>query len=500
MGKLERGTCPKCGKNTVRLQNCWKQKNGEYYPVCRSCLTANVDVQKPQTFLWILKEFDVPFIEHVWVNICKKSFAQDPVRFNAASVMGKYLRTMFMNQYHDMVFDDTYKLAKEQMQERKMYEEAKNKLAQIVDNFEKLQTEEVDIEGVPEDLHMLEGKELVEKAQQNTVTEEEKPELEKEMNADINIDIPNFVQPTIVKKKRGRPKSQKTLEKERRLAELNKDVLYVPAQLDVPTPIAAQPQYFAQQQPQPQPTQQVATSLGAANLQPVDYAANPMAVDEQAILNQLSRNEIQELALKWGSNFLPSEWIKMEEMYNKYSNEFEISVDREESLIALCITSIKMKQALQAGDAQGASRFSSMFDQLRKSSAFTEAQKKEDKKAYVSSIGELVAAVEREGGIIPKFDYQFEVQPDKVDLTLKDNQAYLYNLVKNEMGLGDLIESYIEKLDAAEKQRQEDADGMNLQIQKQEEDDEEYAERWSQNLEDNVASEMDAFFAKIGDA
>ena len=224
-------------------------------------------------------------------------------------------------------------------------------------------------------------------------------------------------------------------------------------------------------------------------------------VDEQSILNDLTPNDVQYLAMKWGSSFKPSEWVKMEEMYQKYCGEFEISVDREAVLISMCKTSINMQRCLDSGDAANAQKFSSMFDQLRKSGAFTEAQKKEEKDHYLDSLGELVAAVEREGGVIPKFDYEFEVNPDKVDLTLKDMKSYTYNLVKNEMGLGDLIESYIQKLEQQmeEEKNKSLSDGLiTSKAEEQQVQNDEYADDWLNNLEDSVAANADEFYAKFG--
>lgn len=226
------------------------------------------------------------------------------------------------------------------------------------------------------------------------------------------------------------------------------------------------------------------------------------SIDEQEILDNLSRKEIQELAIKWGENYAPSEWIKMEEMYQRYAQEFELNVDREEALRNLCKTTIKLNQAIDAGDAATASKFASISDQLRKSGAFTEAQKKEEKKDYISSIGQLVSEVERIGGIIPRFDYKYEVEPDKVDLTLKDNQAYLLNLVKNEMGLGDLIESYIQKLDeAAEQNKTTESLGADLNttyMRDRDEEDEEYANNWLNELEDSIMNDgsLEKFFTE----
>ena len=43
------------------------------------------------------------------------------------------------------------------------------------------------------------------------------------------------------------------------------------------------------------------------------------SVDENEIAAQLQSEEIQYLMLKWGGHYRPSEWIAMEEMYNRYA-------------------------------------------------------------------------------------------------------------------------------------------------------------------------------------
>lgn len=136
----------------------------------------------------------------------------------------------------------------------------------------------------------------------------------------------------------------------------------------------------------------------------------------------------------------------MEELYSKYEEEYELNIDREEILKKVCRISLKMDQTLDAGDMQSFKALSATFDQLRKSGKFTESQKKEEVKRELDSIGELVKFVEREGGIIPQFEDPIECPKDKVDFIIRDIQNYINNLVKDDLGLGNIIESYIEKL------------------------------------------------------
>lgn len=143
----------------------------------------------------------------------------------------------------------------------------------------------------------------------------------------------------------------------------------------------------------------------------------------------------------------------MEETYTKYANEYELNVDRELTLKQICKLELKMDQALDLGDASTYKSLQTAYDALRKSAKFTEAQNKEGQTRYLDSIGELVRFCELEGGIIPQMPPPDEYPEDKIDFCIKDMKQYNYNLVTKELGLGNLIESYIEKLEQQEKDK-----------------------------------------------
>jgi hypothetical protein len=151
----------------------------------------------------------------------------------------------------------------------------------------------------------------------------------------------------------------------------------------------------------------------------------------------------------------------MEDTYTKYANEYELNVDRELTLKQICKLELKMDQALDVGDASTYKSLQSSYDALRKSAKFTEAQNKEGQTRYLDSIGELVLFCEKEGGIIPQIPLPDDYPEDKIDFCIKDMKQYNYNLVTKELGLGNLIESYIEKLEQAEKDKAASEDMMN---------------------------------------
>lgn len=429
--------CKECGKSKPETR-FWHHKDGSGFEICKNCACKYIDNKKPSTFLWILKEADVPFIEERWIELCRKKYSKDPARFGSNSVIGTYLRTMYMRNFIDYSYSDTLELNKRVIDERKQEAENRERAKEKAKEFEK-EVKAISFSGDLLDSAIPDPPSSEEKYEIDSIFQEE---IEEPKRPVLSSGDYNKIPATAYKGKRG--------------------------------------------------------ELESNNISTYDI----IDVDEQAILNDLTPNDVQYLAMKWGSSFKPSEWVKMEEMYQKYCNEFDISVDREAVLISMCKTSINMQRCLDSGDAANASKFSTMFDQLRKSGAFTEAQKKEEKSHYLDSIGELVGTVEREGGVIPKFDYEFEVNPDKVDLTLKDMKSYTYNLVKNEMGLGDLIESYIQKLEQQmeEEKNKSLSDGLiTSKADEQQVQNDEYADDWLNNLENSIAANADELYAKIGD-
>lgn len=130
------------------------------------------------------------------------------------------------------------------------------------------------------------------------------------------------------------------------------------------------------------------------------------------------------------------------------TSSFDIQdADTINSLILICKTNLKMNQCLDQGDIEGFQKLSKVSESLRKSAKFTAAQNKEEKNDYVDSIGELVSVCEREG-FIPR--YSLDIPQDKVDITLKDMENYLYKLVTQDLGFGQQIENALKKIQLQE--------------------------------------------------
>ena len=176
------------------------------------------------------------------------------------------------------------------------------------------------------------------------------------------------------------------------------------------------------------------------------FSENSEIVQEQmdSLISELTQEDKKVLAMKWGALYRPEEWIELEKDYNNMMNSFDIQdADTINTLILICKTNLKMNQALDAGDIEGYQKLSKVSESLRKSAKFTAAQNKEQKNDYVDCVGELVTMCEKDG-FIPRFET--DIPQDKVDLTLKDMENYLYKLVTQDLGFGQQIEDALKKI------------------------------------------------------
>lgn len=90
---------------------------------------------------------------------------------------------------------------------------------------------------------------------------------------------------------------------------------------------------------------------------------------------------------------------------------------------------------------------------MRKSAKFTAAQNKEDKNNCVDSVGQMVSFCEKEGGKIPKF--KIEAQLDIVDKIVQDLKDYTRSLIYEDATLARQIEDYIKKKEISDEIKKE---------------------------------------------
>ena len=115
----EKYTCEKCGR-TIDSVNFYTSKNKEKYPpdgrmnICKKCLCMHVNSWEPTTFLNILKEIDIPYIEVEWNSLLEK-YGRDPRKVSGTTIMGRYISKMKLKQWSSYGWADTETLAKNQL-------------------------------------------------------------------------------------------------------------------------------------------------------------------------------------------------------------------------------------------------------------------------------------------------------------------------------------------------------------------------------------------------
>ena len=107
MGNLK--ACQKCGKVMDEEAQFYLRKDGTRMDLCKKCLTMHIDNFNPETFLWILKDMDLPYIPEEWNVLRDRAFAKNP-NLNGMSVFGKYLSKMKLKQWKQYGWEDSEKL------------------------------------------------------------------------------------------------------------------------------------------------------------------------------------------------------------------------------------------------------------------------------------------------------------------------------------------------------------------------------------------------------
>ena len=86
--------CSKCGR-TMADTNFYTYKNGSKCELCKSCLTMHVNNFEPDTYMWLLEKFDVPYIEAEWNVLRDRAYQKDPYKMTGMSVFGKFTGNVY---------------------------------------------------------------------------------------------------------------------------------------------------------------------------------------------------------------------------------------------------------------------------------------------------------------------------------------------------------------------------------------------------------------------
>ena len=115
--------CSKCRK-TMALVNFYTYRDGTKCDLCKNCLTMHVNNFEPDTFLWILEKFDVPYIPSEWNSLRDKAYAKDPHKVTGMTVLGKYFSKMKLKQWKNYRWSDTEMLMAQEEQQDALHNNA----------------------------------------------------------------------------------------------------------------------------------------------------------------------------------------------------------------------------------------------------------------------------------------------------------------------------------------------------------------------------------------
>lgn len=114
--------CEKCGL-TKDDKEFYTSNNLEKYPTgrmnqCKKCMTMHVDNWDPETYKWIIKEADVPYIPDEWNKVLAK-WGADPTKLTGMTIIGKYFSKMKLKQYKNDRWADSERLQQEREEEKR---------------------------------------------------------------------------------------------------------------------------------------------------------------------------------------------------------------------------------------------------------------------------------------------------------------------------------------------------------------------------------------------
>ena len=121
-GEKDKYYCEKCNK-WMGENEFFTYKDGSKTEFCKQCLTMHIDNFDENTFLWLLKKMDVPYIPAEWNTLRDRIYEKDPSKLKSGSVFGRYLSKMKLKQWRQYSWDDSEKLQQEYAETAAKHEE-----------------------------------------------------------------------------------------------------------------------------------------------------------------------------------------------------------------------------------------------------------------------------------------------------------------------------------------------------------------------------------------
>lgn len=124
--------CPLCLRILEEKKDFYFYKDFKTsYWICKECTKKDINDYDPETFLWLCKDFDIPYIEEEWATL------RDRVMKKRASysVFGKYLSKMKLCSWRTYTYKDTAKINKMITEKRVFKEERDQELKELYERL-----------------------------------------------------------------------------------------------------------------------------------------------------------------------------------------------------------------------------------------------------------------------------------------------------------------------------------------------------------------------------
>ena len=400
--------CKKCNR-TMAPVKFYAYRDGTKCELCKECLTMHVNTYDESTYLWIMEKFDIPYIPSEWKRRREAEFEKAYAKAAAAGAKDP------QKAAYDMTRGNSAIVGK-YISQMKLSQWLKYHWADTERLKEELEAKKIEqAERLANDESLAHYKEDYEKG---LISEAEYLTY---LGTDEKKDIPMSLE-------------------EQFLAEGGPDRV---SQVKEPE--------FKQ--------------VGGGGVYPV----NDHPYEEIEIIDvgqDLTQEDKIYLAMKWGQLYTAADWVRLEKLYKEFEETFDIQgAARIDTLKMICKTSLKMNQAIDAGDIDSYQKLSRVYDSMMKSAKFTEAQKKEDSNGDFDAVGQIVyfAETAESGGAIPR--HKIDTPLDLIDEAIDNIKRYVRELIDRDSSLSQQIENYIKRRENAEaaKEDQLKAKAMGLE-------------------------------------
>ena len=86
---------------------CFKRKDGTKYPISKEEIYEKIDVYNPNTFMFYIKELDLPWVPAIWNKAIKNSIERG---HRIESTFGKYYQFLWLRGFRDFGYSDSERL------------------------------------------------------------------------------------------------------------------------------------------------------------------------------------------------------------------------------------------------------------------------------------------------------------------------------------------------------------------------------------------------------